>query len=252
MDGGLSGAPIVHCDDFDGPLDLLLALARAQKIDLGRIAIADLVDPFVAAIAAPARTAPLAQLGDWLVTASWLTLLKSRLLLPAGAPEAVQAQQDAARLRDRLADAAQVRALAFWLEARPQRGLDFFVRGGPHAPVPAAGDLLDLLLACFAVYEAPAAAAAPVYRPGRRADLCTVAQALARLRQLLAAHPEGGELALFLPPHEGSEKPSPLRARSALASTFLAGLEMAREETLLMAQAEAFGNIHLRAVPADS
>jgi segregation and condensation protein A len=79
-----------------------------------------------------------------------------------------------------------------------------------------------------------------------------VAQALARLRQLLAAHPEGGELALFLPPHEGSEKQSPLRARSALASTFLAGLEMAREETLLMAQAEAFGNIHLRAVPADS
>jgi len=69
------------------------------------------------------KTTPLAQLGDWLVTASWLTLLKSRLLLPTHAPEAAQAQQDAGQLRDRLTDATHVQTLAAWLEARPATGV---------------------------------------------------------------------------------------------------------------------------------
>jgi segregation and condensation protein A len=251
MDGGSApAAPVVHLEHFEGPLDLLLELARAQKVDLGRIAVADLVDPFVAAIAAQAKTTPLAQLGDWLVTASWLTWLKSRLLLPATAPAAIQAQDDAARLRERLESAAHIRALADWLESRPQLGWDVFARGRPEVSLPAptaSGDLLDLLLACFAVYDLPTAPAKPVQRLAVR-DHFPMQEALARLRQILAAHPEGGALKLFLPPRKDGEVLAPSRARGALASTFLAGLELARQEVARMTQAETFGDIHLGAL----
>ena len=239
MDGGSIPAlpPVIHGASFDGPLDLLLDLARAQKVDLGGIAIAELVDPFVAAIAAAAKTVPLAQLGAWLVTASWLTLLKSRL-------------------RERITEAAHARALAFWLEARAQLGQDVFARGVPEAPIPelpAAGDRLDLLLACFAVYELPLPpVTTPPDRPSRRLDLCTLQDALARIRRWLAEHPEGGELARLLPPPAPAAAASPLRARSALASTFVAGLELTKQHAIRMTQDQAFGPIHLQAMqPAE-
>ena len=250
MDGGsTASAPVVHLDAFDGPLDLLLELARAQKVDLGRIAIAELVDPFVAAITAPGQTTPLAQRSDWLVTASWLIWLKSRLLLPDALPEAEEARQAAERLREHLTAAAHVRALASWLEARPQLGQDVLGRGCVEVPVyntPAKGDLLDLLVACLAVYDAPVAPTALVYRPVAR-TLWTVQAALERLRSLLIAHPDGGELAQFLPPLPASTPEPALHARAALASTFLAGLELTRQEAARMTQAENFDDIHLLA-----
>ena len=105
MDGGAAApAPVVHLEAFDVPLDLLLDLARAQKVDLACIAIADLVDPLVAAITAPGQSASLAQRSDWLVSAR-LTWLKSRLLLLGVGPEAEEARQEA----------EQLRALADWL-----------------------------------------------------------------------------------------------------------------------------------------
>ena len=237
MDGGsAASAPVVHLDAFEGPLDLLLELARAQKVDLGRIAIAELVDPFVAAITAPGQTTPLAQRSDWLVIASWLTLLKSRLLLPDAVPEAEDARQEAERLREHLTAAAHVRVLASWLEARPQLGQDVFGRGAPDVPVysaPAKGDLLDLLIACLAVYDAPVAPGAPVYRPVAR-TLWTVQAALERLRSLLIAHPDGGELAQFLPSQTAQTSEPVLHTRAALASTFLAGLELAKQASARM------------------
>ena len=251
MDGGsTASAPVVHLDAFEGPLDLLLELARAQKVDLSRIAIAELVDPFVAAITAPGQTTPLAQRSDWLVAASWLTLLKSRLLLPDAIPEAEEARQAAERLREHLTTTTHVRALASWLEARPQLGQDVLGRGCVEVPVyntPAKGDLLDLLVACLAVYDAPMAPTALLYRPVAR-DLCTVQAALERLRWLLAAHPDGGELAQFLPSPSAQTTEPVLHIRAALASTFLAGLELIKRETIRMTQNGVFGDIQIQAV----
>jgi hypothetical protein len=85
-DGGATatgGALVLHLDGFDGPLDLLLELARGQKVDLARISILSLVEQYLAVIAG-ARDIKLELAADWLVMAAWLTWLKSRLLLPPG------------------------------------------------------------------------------------------------------------------------------------------------------------------------
>ena len=85
--------PVLHLrlDGFEGPLDLLLELARAQKVDLERISILSLVDQFLLVVE-QARRVRLEIAADWLVMAAWLAWLKSRLLLPPeeAAPAAAQ------------------------------------------------------------------------------------------------------------------------------------------------------------------
>lgn len=116
-------APILSVEGFEGPLDWLLEMARARRIDLARISILALVEAFATAMeAALARqdglpAARLARWGDWLVMAA-LVLLRSRLLLPADAPEAKAAASEAEALRRHLIGRAQGRAAAEWLERR--------------------------------------------------------------------------------------------------------------------------------------
>jgi segregation and condensation protein A len=121
---------LVQLDGFAGPLDLLLDLARRQQVDLTQISVLALVDQYLAAIdRLGAGATRLTRAADWLVMAAWLTWLKSRLLLPHAAPEAARA---AGALVDRLAQMERVRALAAWLDARPQLGRDFYPRGAPE------------------------------------------------------------------------------------------------------------------------
>ena len=126
-----SDALILSLDGFEGPLDLLLDLARAQKIDLASISIVALADQYLAIIEG-ARKIRLELAADWLVMAAWLTWLKSRLLLPVQDEAAEEGVQAADTLAARLAELARMRAAAAWLAARPALGQDVFARGAPE------------------------------------------------------------------------------------------------------------------------
>jgi segregation and condensation protein A len=245
---GEAGTPELRLGAWEGPLDLLLELARARKVDLSRLSILDLAGQFGAALEAAVarRRVPLSRLADWLVMAAHLALLRSRLLLPADSREGREAQREAEALRRRLADREHVRRLADWLERRPRLGRDVFARGAAegqetsqHA-TPAA-DTAALLRACLAVLERPDRGGS--WRPAPL-PLWRVPDALARLRRLLPAVPEGAALERFLPEMaEDGSGDVVLRRRAALASTLLAGLELSREGAASLSQGQAFGAI---------
>jgi segregation and condensation protein A len=123
--------PMLQLGTYEGPLDLLLELARAQRVDFAAIPMLELAGQFVAAVEAAIAGGkmPLGQVGDWLVAAATLMALRARLLLPVDAPERRDADREAAALRHLLAEREAVRRLADWLEARPQLGRDVFGRG---------------------------------------------------------------------------------------------------------------------------
>jgi segregation and condensation protein A len=121
---------VLRLDGFEGPLDLLLDLARTQKVDLAKISILALVEQYLAVIEG-ARRVRLELAADWLVMAAWLTWLKSRLLVPDAA-EVEEAELAADVLASRLRDLSAIRAAAVWLAARPQLGHDIFARGAPE------------------------------------------------------------------------------------------------------------------------
>lgn len=249
--GDAAGTPELRLGAWEGPLDLLLELARARKVDLSRLSILDLAGQFGAALEAAVarRRVPLSRLGDWLVMAAHLALLRSRLLLPADSAEAVEARREAEALRRRLADREHVRRLADWLERRPRLGRDVFARGAAEeepesadrgAATPAA-DTAALLRACLAVLQRPGRGGS--WRPAPP-PLWRVPDALARLRRMLpAVPPEGAALERFLPETADGGPGAALRHRAALASTLLAGLELGREGAASLSQATAFGAI---------
>src|SRR5271156_2308124 len=105
---------VLRLDGFEGPLDLLLELARAQKVDLAKISILALVDQYLAVIEG-ARKVRLELAAEWLVMAAWLTWLKSRLLVPAHPDDPEDPEQAAELLTERLKALELVRAAAGWL-----------------------------------------------------------------------------------------------------------------------------------------
>ena len=247
-----ASAPLVQLDGYEGPIDFLLELARAQKVDLGRLSIVALVDQYVAAVEAPGARATLAERGDWLIAASWLVLLKSKLLVHAEDEAEVP---EAERLRDSLLRAEQrrqARALAGWLERQPQLGQEVFDRGalekGAEIDSGQSGDLLDLLLACFDLLDVPKNTKQEAERPYAppMLDIWPLAEALGHLRTWLHDHPGGGELGDLLPRTVGSIPTSPLRRRSNLASGFLAGLELTKQGETLVHQEQTFGPLQIR------
>ena len=142
-------------DGFEGPLDLLLELARRQAVDLRQISVSALVDQYLAATAEIARL-DLGLAADWLVMTAWLVWLKSRLLLPKDPEEARQAGEAAKVLTERLRMLDNVRAAAAWLDRQPQLGREMFGRGrqGEVAPIKLETDLVDLFRAALAVLRA--------------------------------------------------------------------------------------------------
>jgi segregation and condensation protein A len=243
---GNSGLPELRLGAYEGPLDLLLELARAQRVDLAAISVVALAEEFGTAVerAIAGRRVPLSQMADWLVTAAWLLLLRSRLLLPAGSEEDRAAQAEAAELRRRLADREAVRAMADWLERRPQLGREVFGRGASAAepsPVPLA-EITELLRACLRLIALPTRDR--VYRPNPP-PLWRVPDALARIRELLPL-PTGGPASLrHFMPRGGARTRSSLQRRAALASTLVAALELGRDGALTLEQNDAFGEIGL-------
>ncbi len=233
----------VQLEGFEGPLDLLLDLARKQKVDLARVSVLALAEQYLA-IVEGARQIRLELAADWLVMAAWLAWLKSRLLVPADATEQEEGELAVETLAERLRALEAMRAAAAWLAARPQLGADVFARGRPeqHEEVDRSVLRLDLpsLLRAYTAC-ARRAAAARTYAPERR-RLWTVQDALERLAGLLGTARDWTSLDLFLP-----QAAPGLPRRAAVASTLLAGLEMARDGRLKLRQDAPFGPVLVRA-----
>jgi segregation and condensation protein A len=238
-----SEALVLQLDGFEGPLDLLLELARTQKVDLAKISILALVEQFLAVIEG-ARRVRLELAADWLVMAAWLTWLKSRLLVPA-LDETEDAEQSAQMLASRLLDLQVVRGAALWLGKRPQLGWDNFSRGAPEDFTETDRSKLRLEMSgLLSAYLAARrrAGAKQQYRP-KPMHYFSVQNALERLARLVGSLPDWSTLEAFLP--EGLRDGLPHRA--ALSATLVASLEMARGGGLQLRQERDFGPIFLKA-----
>jgi segregation and condensation protein A len=237
---------IVDVDGFEGPLHLLLALARKQKVDLLKISILKLADQYLRFVH-QARKLNFSLAADYLVMASWLTYLKSRLVLPK--PEKIkegeQSSADmAAALAFSLAKLDAMRKAVEALKSRPQLGKEVFVRGDPQAvrDVPSTridGDLYALM-AAFA--EQMVKRDKRQYQP-RPPSAYPLEDARERLRTLLPEMASWTSLQGIAPQRRSEEGPS--RA-SYLASTLSASLELVKEGALEARQLEAFADLYLR------
>ncbi|QEO17360.1 segregation and condensation protein A [Acetobacter vaccinii] len=251
-DGHGPRVPLLRLEGFEGPMDLLLDLARAQKVDLARISILQLVEQYLAVLD-QARQVRLELAADWLVMAAWLAWLKSRLLLPPDDELAVEGEEAAELLQERLMELARMGQLSRWLELRPRLGRDVFARGQAEnlTEVDRSGLALDmpqLMRAYMAVMRR--GARKRVYAP-RPIRFWSVRDALTRLTRLLGQLPTGGWNALdsFMPevlPEQAEGDVAVRQRRAALAGTLLAGLELARAGRLELRQDEIFGRILLR------
>jgi segregation and condensation protein A len=242
---------VVDLEGYEGPLDLLLALAREQKVDLTQISIVRLAEQYLDFVAA-VRHADLELAAEYLVMAAWLAYLKSRLLLPAAGPADEPSPEDlAARLAFQLRHLEAIREVGAELLCRPRLGMDVFARGRPE-PVEVntetvlQASLYDLLRAygrCLARQRrAPVLEVAP-------SALDSVEKALARLRRGLGRTPGWESLSRYLPAEvlRGLDR-GDLATRSGMASTFAAALELVREGEITLRQTAAFGPIYLRAL----
>lgn len=235
-------ALVVDLGDWEGPLDLLLTLARNQKVDLARISILDLVDQYLAFVER-VRERRLELAADHLVMAAWLTYLKSRLLLPKPPEDDEPTGEElAAQLAFRLRRLEAMRERAAELVARPRVGRDVFLRGRPEPtrvvvrPVWEAS-LFDLLSAYAGFRERTLVTEV---RVGGRA-VWSLVDAREILERLIGPLGDWVPLERLIAPHLAPETRATL-----IASTFAASLEMVREGLLELSQAGAFSPLMLR------
>jgi segregation and condensation protein A len=234
---------LVDLDGYEGPLDVLLALAREQKVDLARISILQLAEQYLDFVARRHR-ANLELAADYLVMAAWLVFLKSRLLLPEPPGE------------DEPSGAEMAEALAFQLQRleamrqrgaalmhRPRLGRDVFSRGEPERiedlprPVWELG-IYELLRAYADVKRRGVVMTLQIEAP----DLYSPDDALRRLTAVLGRSPGWSQLASLLPAGLRG-----LLGRSAVAAHFCAALELCRQGRVVLRQdSGAFGALWLR------
>jgi segregation and condensation protein A len=229
-------------DGWEGPLDLLLMLARTQKVDLAKISILALVEQYLSFIA-DAKKLKLEIAADYLVMAAWLAYLKSCLLLPKDPEVEPSPEELAMRLQLRLQRLGAMREAGARLLARDRIGRDVFLRGAPEGlrvvrKSAWAAELYDLISA----YGAIRARNEPVVHVICRRPVMTLEAALLRVEQLLQVRLDWSELRSFLPATQDRAY-----ARSALASSFVAALELAKRGKLHLDQAGAFAPLYVRA-----
>jgi segregation and condensation protein A len=251
---GEGPTPLLTLDGYHGSLDGLLTLARSRRIDLGKIPLLDLVDQLAAAVRDAPATTPMGQKADWVVMAAWLVQLRSLLLLPADTPARQAARDEANRFRDRLSGLVEIQALAAWLDKRPHLGRDVFLRGqlpegvGPLIESGPEIDVIEFLWASMALFDdgGPGLDVSETYRPRWR-ELYSIPEARARILRRLGETPDGLPLELLLPQEaEAAGVPTePARRRAAWTSTFIAGLELAKQGDVAMAQEDIFTAIHV-------
>lgn len=235
---------VVDIDGFEGPLDMLLALARTQKVDLRKISVLALANQYLAFVSEAERLR-IELAADYLVMAAWLAWLKSRLLLPPPLPDDEPSGEEiAARLAFQLERLEAMRVAGAALMARDRLGRDVFARGEAEAvavtrTTTLTASLSDLLRAYARVKTREE------YRPLRidRAAILTMEAALERLRAVMGATPDWCDLLAFLPP---AWRATPERRRSAVAASFAAALELAKQGEIEIRQSGAFAPIALR------
>ncbi|MGH6949263.1 MAG: segregation and condensation protein A [Vitreimonas sp.] len=239
----------VALDAFEGPLHVLLELARARKIDIARVSVGEIADQYLAFIA-EMRAQNMEIAADYLVMAAWLALLKSRLLIPK--PQLPDDEPDPAMLeaalRQKLMHLAAARMAAKKLDELAQLGRDVFANGQPQTTVLTRhtvwrADLYELLNAYCAdrtrgvrkrAYQTAVRRAYPLETARKKLE-----QALVRLEDWSSIHAVTPAMA-----ESGPDAPPP---ESYLASTFGAALELAREGKMELRQAEAFAPLFVRA-----
>jgi segregation and condensation protein A len=229
-------------DGWEGPLDLLLNLARAQKVDLAQISILQLVEQYLAYLA-QVRALKIEIAADYLVMAAWLAYLKSCLLLPKDAEADPSPEEIALRLQMRLQRLDAMREAGARLLGRDRVGRDVFLRGSPEGlrlVRKSAWQARDFDL--FAAYGATRARTAPAMHVVHARSVMTLEEALERVGRMIGAALDWTFLETFLPTTQ-----DPQFRRSALASSFLAALELARRGRLDLDQQEPFAPIRLRA-----
>lgn len=253
--------PVLRLGAWEGPLDLLLELARAGRIDLARLSAVELVEQAAAAAleALGEGRATLGEAATWTVMAASLVALRSRLLMPPDEEERQEAEQAAEALRRAALQREHMRLLADWLGRRPQLGRDVFARGRPDGRIASAPNQVDvatpvhslarLMLGILRVVEQPfpgASGAVAGWRPVPP-PLWTPADAGAHLRAALAAGlpVEGVPLLTLLPASGGRKTRTQLQQRAAVASTLMAALEAAREGHAELSQQSVFSDVQV-------
>ena len=229
-------------DGWEGPLDLLLTLARAQKVDLAKISILALVEQYLVFIA-DARKLRLEIAADYLVMAAWLAYLKSCLLLPKDPDVDPSPEELAMRLQLRLQRLQAMREAGARLIARDRVGRDVFRRAAPEGLKVVRrsawqSDLYDLI----AAYGVVRARTEPSVHVIARRPVMTLDEAIHRLETMIGTRVQWTALEAFLP-----ETQDPEFRRSALASSFVATLELARLGRVELEQAEIFAPLYVRA-----
>lgn len=242
------GAPqiagfVVDLEGFEGPLDLLLTLARDQKLDIRQISILALAEQYLAFIA-QARQIRLELAADYLVMAAWLAYLKSRLLLPeTGGDDEPTGAELAARLQHQLRRLEAMREAAEELMRRDRLGQEIFPRGAPEG----VRIIRDSVYEC-SLYELLSAYGARIGSANvttftlRPADVMSIEQAFGWLTRVLGDLPDWASLETFLP----DNLVNAFQRRSATASTFAACLEMAKQGKLSLRQGQNFGPIYIK------
>lgn len=236
---------LVDIEGFEGPLDLLLALARTQKLDLAKISILSLVEQYLLFIA-EAQKIKLELAADYLVMAAWLAYLKSRLLLPRDKDEAdtASAEELAQRLAFRLMRLDAMRTAAARLLTRKRLDRDVFARGMPEVTrtvrdTTYTATVYDLLKA----YADQRKRTIKVVHVVKARRFWSIKDARLRLEKLVGASTgDWTQLDLFLEAYlpKGEEE------RTVVASSFGATLEMAREGLVEIRQDAPFAPIYMR------
>ena len=240
---------VVDLEGYEGPLHVLLALARSQKVDLLKLSITRLAEQYLAFVQ-EARRRNFALAADYLVMASWLAFLKSRLLLPRtdkGKGEEPPAEELAAALAFRLRKLEAVRKAGEALTQRPVLGRDVFARGDPEATVVVPSDRIDAdLYGLMAAYVAQRRREQRRrYEPGRRVEAFSLEEARDWLRARLPAV-AGWTPLTEVAPRPDPEEPEGPSAASYLASTLSAGLELVKEGALEVRQEAVFRDLFVK------
>ncbi len=240
----------LHLSEYEGPIDLLLVMAREQKVDLAKISVLALAEQYLTFIS-EARKLRLELAADYLVMAAWLTYLKSRLLLPVPPkPEEPSAQALGEALAFQLKRLEAMQKASAALQGLPQEGREYTMRGMREP------DLKQIVPVYYlSLYDLLKAVKAPLQRNVKPlfqiapTKLFSMEESVSRMRKMLGYIPAWSELSVFLPEEWEDAVPegnAEVVLRSAMASTFAASLELVKQGEIDLRQEGTFGPIYLR------
>ena len=245
VDGSAGKSPHLELEGFSGPLEQMLFLARAQKFDLAKLSLRDFLEQLTSALR---REAPINEKAEWVGIATWVVLLRSRLLIPVGPSAQLNAEAEAETLQARLLALQEMQSLAAWLSARPQLGQDVFARGAPEmlGALTETDHQLDVIEFLWATIEllddSDNSDTEALYRPFTL-DIHKVSEARERILQRVVQAAERQLLQDLVPAASGfdpADSKAVQRYKSGWTTTFTAALEMAKQGQVALAQKGLF------------